>query len=143
MSNTQFVFLEKSKVPTRESLQDSIDALNFDLKLYPKLDLLNDSGFSPCIFYGTPDVGFELYSGSVRELVGINEALLKAIGKSDVFLSLVWQSSLQDLAAAMIVSCALAHDFGAVVSYEGNPPTLLGDLLEVVPQIVAEARAEH
>ena len=66
MSNTQFAFLKRKSVPSREVLQAAIDALGFDLKLHPDLDLVKDTGFSPCVLEGVPEVGFELFSQETK-----------------------------------------------------------------------------
>jgi hypothetical protein len=142
MSNAQYVFLEKSRVPSFELLQASIDALGFDLKLDPALDLLSGRGFSPCVFYETPDVGFDLSSQSALDIIGDNEAFRQAIGDRDLCLGLIWHSSLKDCATVMIVSCALAKDFGALVSYEGELPEPIEDLLQILPQFIEEAKLE-
>jgi hypothetical protein len=143
MSNTQYAFLDRSRVPTRELLQASIDALGFDLKLHPALDLLNDAGFSPCVLYGIPDVGFELFSEPAADVIGDNEEFKEAIGTRDFSLSMVWRGSMKDCAAVMIVSYALAKDFGAAISYEGEPPEPLESLLQALPEIIAEAKVER
>ncbi|MDR0781712.1 MAG: hypothetical protein LBF16_13655 [Pseudomonadales bacterium] len=142
MSNTQFAFLEKSRVPIRASLQASIDALGFDLQLYPALDLLSDAGFIPCVFYGVSDIGFELYSGPTSDVIGDNDELLSAIGNHDFCLNMVFHSSMKDCAAVMIVSCALAHDFGAVIFYEGETPMSLEMLLQETPEVIELAKTE-
>jgi hypothetical protein len=46
---------------------------------------------------------------------------------------------MKDCACAMIVSCALAKDFGAVVTYEGEPLESFESLLENTKAIVADA----
>ncbi|MDR0781710.1 MAG: hypothetical protein LBF16_13640 [Pseudomonadales bacterium] len=40
---------------------------------------------------------------------------------------------MKDSAAVMIVSCALAHDFGAMIFYEGETPMSLEVLLQETP----------
>ena len=42
----------------------------------------------------------------------------------------------------MIVSCALAKDFEAVVSYGGEPPEPLETMLESIPIILKESAGE-
>lgn len=142
MSNTQFAFLKRDRVPTRQALQASIDDLGFDLQLDPALDLIKDEGFSPCTFYGTPEIGFELFSEPAADVIDDDEDLLAMIGEADHCISLIWRGSLEDCAAAMIVSCALAKTFGAVISYEGEPAESLDDLIEQTRQVVEEARGE-
>ncbi len=43
----------------------------------------------------------------------------------------------------MIVSCALAGDFGAIISYEGEPPESLADLITTARELVAGEEPEH
>lgn len=143
MSNTQFAFLKKSQVPSGATLQASIDALGFDLKLDPTLNLLEDSGFSPCVLAGIPDVGFELFTESAKDVIGDNDAFLEKIGDSDLAVSMVWRGSMKDCASVLIVSCALAKDFGAVISYEGEPPEPFENLLEATREAIAEAKKER
>jgi hypothetical protein len=50
---------------------------------------------------------------------------------------------MKDCASAMIVSCALAKDFGAVVTYEGEPSDSFETLLENTKSIVADAAKEE
>lgn len=118
MSNTLYVFLMRDKMPNREALQKSIDALGFDLKLDPDFTPFGDSGFSPCVLNGSGDVGFEVLYESAAEY----EDLERIAGENDLCMTMTWHSSMGDCACASIVSCALAKDFGAVVSYEGYDP---------------------
>ncbi|HEY0584858.1 MAG TPA: hypothetical protein VGD52_01890 [Pseudoduganella sp.] len=142
MSNTQYVFLKQAAIPSRQDLQAAVDALGFDLKLYPELDFAKDSGFSPCTLGGTPDVGFELYSGEAAEFLDGDEDLLELVGDRDFCISMSWRGSMKDCAAAMIVSCALAKLCDAVISYEGYPPEPLSKMLEATNEIVMGARNE-
>ena len=139
MSNTQYAFLKKSKVPSRAALQASIDALGYDLQLYPELDLFRDSGFSPCVLHGNRDVGFELYSQDSSEVTNGNEDFAQIAGENDFCTAMVWGSSMKDLACVMIVSCALARDFAAVISYEGQQTLSLGNLLAETPAMIEHA----
>ncbi len=143
MSNTQFAFLKKSRVPSGAALQASIDALGFDLKLDPVLNLLEDSGFSPCVFAGIPDVGFELFTEPAADVMSDSDEFRKVIGDSDISVSMVWRGSMKDCASVLIVSCALAKDFGAVISYEGEPPEPFERLLEATHEAIAEAKKER
>ena len=139
MSNTLFIFLRKANIPTRAALQASIDKLGFDLQLDPELDILNDSGFSPCVLNGVSDVGFELLTGTPDEIFGED---LEIAGDNNFCIGLVWHSSMKDCAAAMIASCAFAKDFGAVVSYEGEPPESVEKLFNEARGILPDAMNE-
>jgi hypothetical protein len=139
MSNTQYVFLKSADVPSRGALQASIDALGFDLKLHPELNLLTDSGFSPCVLAGNSDVGFELITGSAHEIFEGAEELAP---DKDYSIGMIWGGSMKDCASVMIVSAALAKDFGAVISYEGAPPEPVEKILEGARIVFAEAMDE-
>lgn len=140
MSNTQFAFLKRKSVPSREVLQAAIDALGFDLKLHPDLDLVKDTGFSPCVLEGVPEVGFELFSGEAEEVLDGDEDFLSTIGDRKFCISMSWRGSMKDCAAVMIVSCALAKLSDAIISYEGDPPEPLSKMLEATNEIIADAR---
>jgi hypothetical protein len=131
MSNTQYAFLMRSKVPDREALQISIDALGFDLKLDPDFTPFTDSGFSPCVLNGVSNVGFEISYENAADFEEIKEI----VGVNDFCISMTWHGSMKDCACALVVGSALAKDFGAVISYEGNPP----DSLESLESLLSEA----
>ncbi|MGH1451505.1 MAG: hypothetical protein ACRBBM_19060 [Pseudomonadaceae bacterium] len=142
MSNTQFAFLDRSNVPNREALQASIHALGFNLELHPEFTPFDDFGFSPCILDGTPDVGFEVFYSTTSEVAEASPHLTSIAGGRDYSISMVWRGSMKDCASAMVVSCALAKDFGAIISYEGEPPEPFEGLLENTKSILIEAAKE-
>lgn len=141
MSNTQYAFLKKSQIPSREALQASIDQIGFDMKVDPELKLLDDTGFSPCRLNGLSDVGFELFPGNSEEVTGDDEDFKAIAGDNDFCLSFSWGGRMEDLACTMIVSCALAKDFGAVISYEGDEPGDIADLLSATTELMEELKA--
>lgn len=142
MSNHQYAFLRREQVPSREALQASIDALGFNLKIDPEFTPFEDAGFSPCVLDGTPDVGFEVFYAPTAELVGDDSDLTTIAGGRDFSITMTWRGSMKDCAAAMIVSCALAKDFDAVISYEGEPPESIDSLIENTKSIIVEAAKE-
>jgi hypothetical protein len=142
MSNTQFAFLKRSSVPDRASLQASIDALGFDLKLHPDFTPFDDSGFLPFTLNGEEGPGYEIYYEETKDVAKGDERLLALAGDRDHCISMVWRSSLKDLACVMVVSCALTKDFGAVVSYEGEPAEPLESMLEATYGILKDAADE-
>lgn len=142
MSNTQFAFVSRSRVPDRAALQASIDALQFDLQLDPDFTPFEDSGFSPCILKGEEGFGFEIYYQEATEITEGDRELQEISGGLDHCISMVWSSSMKDLACAMIVSCSLAKDFGAVISYEGGPPESLEKMLSEIEGVLRDAEGE-
>ena len=143
MSNTQFAFIEKSAVPDRSTLQASIDSLGFDLQLHPEYTPFDDSGFMPCVLNGKEGFGFEIYYQNAREVIGESKAIEALAAGRNYCISMVWHSSTNDLACAMIVSCALANDFGAIVSYEGNPPETVESMLASANQFIHDGENEQ
>ena len=137
MSNTQFVFILKDNVPKRESLQESIDKLGFDLTLDTDFDLM-DEGFSPCILNGEEDIGFEIFCELASEVIE-EEGFGDMAGDNDFCISLCWGGSMKDCAAVMIVSAALTKNFGATVSYEGEEPEEPEKLMSSASQAIKEA----
>jgi len=123
VSQTQFAFLKKENVPSRDQLQSSIDALGFDLKLDPKFTPFKDEGFSPCILRGEDNVGFEIFYERTSDLIEEDEddgEFKELIGNNDYSISLCWGGSFKDCTCVLMVSIALAKDFGATISYEGD-----------------------
>ena len=142
MSNTQFVFLDSRAIPNRAALQESIDALGCDLQLAPALELARDTGFSACVFNGLP-VGFELTPSSTRDAAHDDPDFVAMAAGRDFCIGLSWGGSMRDYVAAMIVSCALARDFDAVVSFEGDEPTSTRELSEQLPGLIKVALSER
>jgi hypothetical protein len=120
MSQTQFAFLKKESVPNRDQLQASIDSLGFDLKLDSEFTPFEDEGFSPCVLRGEDDVGFEIFYEPASNLIEEDEEFEELIGDNDYTISLCWGGSFKDCTCVLMVSIALAKDFGATVSYEGD-----------------------
>ena len=52
---------------------------------------------------------------------------------------MAWGGSLKDCAAVMIASCALAKHFGAIISYEGEEPEELDNMILDTKNIILEA----
>ncbi len=118
MANEQFAFLPRSRVPDRAAWQAAIDASGFDFQLDPELRPFQDSGFLPCKLHGR-DSGFEIYYSDSRELL---EAFSDIAAGHDFCIAFRWGGDMSECACVMAASYVLAKDFGAVVSYEGEPP---------------------
>jgi hypothetical protein len=139
MSNTQYAFIDKARVPDRAALQSSIDALGFDLKLHPEFSPFSNSGFLPFVLNGEEGPGFEIFYESTDDVVG-GDKLFRALAEGrDHCISMSWRGDMKDLACVMIVSCALTKDFGAIVTYEGDDPESLDDMLEATQEIIRDA----
>jgi len=65
------------------------------------LNLLEDCGFSPCVFNGISGAGFEVLCEPTIDLVD-DEVLSDIAGENDISISMVWRSSLRDYACVLI-----------------------------------------
>ena len=142
MSNTQYAFLKKESVPTGKALQKSIDSLGYDLQLDPEFTPFEDDGFSPCILNGMDDVGFEIFYEPAEDVIEDDEEFRKIAEDNDYCISMIWRGSFGDCSCAMIVSLALAKDFGAIISYEGEEPEPIESLREGVKEALREFEKE-
>lgn len=142
MSNTQFAFIDKTRVPDRSALQASISSLGFDMELDPTYTPFEDAGFSPCTLNGRPGFGFEIYYDDACEVTGADEAMQSMAGGRDHCIMMVWHGSMNDGACALIVGAALAKDFDARVSYEGEPASTVEELLASAREMLDQGREE-
>jgi hypothetical protein len=142
VSNIQYAFVEQGLVPGRSQLQEAIDALGFDIKLHPECTPFEDSGFLPFALNGEEGPGFDIQFVPSSEPTSDDEVLERYAGGRDFCISMTWHGSMKDLACVLLVRCALAKDFGAVVCYEGEPPESLDRMLAVVPEVLADADAQ-
>jgi hypothetical protein len=143
MSNIQYAFISRSRVPSRSQLQSSIDGLGFDLKLHPEYTPFEDSGFLPFTLNGEEGAGFEIQYQLASEIIGDDPSLGEAAAGRDYCISMAWHGSMKDLACVLIVSCALIKDYESVVSYEGEPPEPLENLLSEIPKVLIDAQQQE
>lgn len=142
MSNTQFAFIKKEKVPNKEKWQEAIDELYFsvNLQLDPELKPFEDDGFSPCMWNDSDEgVGFEIYYEPSDDIHNDDEDLMNIVADKDYCISMCWTGSIKDCAAVMIASCALQRSFGAIISYDGDDPASFDDLVSGTKDIIREA----
>jgi hypothetical protein len=104
MARALTAFLNRDKVPARQSLQQAIDALGFALKLDADYAPFETAGYLPCDLDGE-DAGFDLrFKPFTPDTQG-----------RDAALSCTWGGDPREEAAAAIFCAALAKNFGAVV----------------------------
>jgi hypothetical protein len=124
VSNELFAFIDKARVPSREAWQAAIAETGFDLQLDPEMKPMEDSAYSPGTLLGSAS-GVEIYyegdPAFLNDYSRINQG-------RDYCISFRWGAGLDECACASIASYALAKQFGAVVSYEGEAPLGLEDL---------------
>lgn len=138
MSNIQYAFINKDKIPDRKALQSTINNFGFDLQLDSNFTPFEDEGFSPCIFYGENDIGFEIDYYLADEITEDDEDFKEIAGENDFCISMSWGGSMKDCASVMIVCSALAKDFGAVISYGGDKPDSLEKMISDTKLIISD-----
>ena len=82
MSNTQFAFLRKERVPGKEAWQKAIDEFQFDIRLGidPELEPFEDEGFSPCKW------GIQRMTWGLKYIMKMRKMFMKAIKSSSLSL---------------------------------------------------------
>lgn len=131
--NSQYALMRKDSVPTRDAWQRAITASGFPLELSPSLKPHEDSGYSPCTLMGG-NSGFELHLTEDQETI---DGFAEMAPNADVALEFCWGSDMGECACAMIATFALAKEFDAVVTYEGEAPMLdlqafEGEVIEII-----------
>jgi hypothetical protein len=130
MSLEMRVFLEKRRVPTRASWQAAVDSLDLPLRLFPDLDPIHDTGFSPSEIKGLKS-GFEIYSEPAHAHLQNQAELRKVVGSRDWCISFRWGGDLKECACVMAASAGLVRLCDAVAYYPDDDLTYdLNRLLE-------------
>ncbi|WP_036263758.1 hypothetical protein [Methylocapsa aurea] len=133
MPRSHTAFLNRADAPTRPALQQAIDGLKFKLTLDDAYVPLKTSGYLPCTLDGE-DAGFDIRFQDV-DAQSPSPALQSHIGGKDVAIVFRWSGDVRELASAMIVSAALARNFGAMV-YDPD-----SDIVYNAEQLIEKARA--
>jgi hypothetical protein len=118
MTNEQYAFLHRTRVPNRDRWQQAIGPAGFNLRLDPALQPRINVGYVPCMLNGAKS-GVEMYFEDSHEFL---ESFRDLADDRDCCIAFRWGGSVSECACAMIASFALAESFDAVVSYEGEPP---------------------
>lgn len=142
MSNIQYAYMDRARVPDRATLQAAIDGLGFDLRVPPGYAPFESRGFLPFVLQGEDGPGFEIGFETTRDLMADDPGVEDLAAGRDACISMAWHGSMHDLACVLMVSCALMKACDAVVSYEGEPPEPLENLLATIPEVLVDARAQ-
>lgn len=142
MSNTLYAFIDRARIPNRSDLQLSVNALGFNLVIDEYYEPFENSGFLPFLLDGRKGMGFEIFYEDAAELIDQDDTLRAISAGRDYCISMSWGGSMADCACAMIICCALTKDFDASVSYEGDRPNTLAEMLAETQDAVIEAANE-
>jgi hypothetical protein len=134
LSLLQTAYIVRKNVPDRQALQAAVDSTGFDCKLDESYIPFESSGFLPCSINGKKS-GFEISFEPASEPLAVFPQLGERVGGRDVAITFRWGGDMAECTCVLIVSLALAKDFGAIVHYQDD------DLLYSTEQLVDEAAA--
>jgi hypothetical protein len=130
----QTAFMNRSKVPIRKALQESIMGLQFKLTIDESYVPFECAGYIPCTLDGE-DAGFEIKFSDSSTCLGDMPALQTPIGDRDTAITLRWGGDPRERVSAIIVSAVLAQSFDALVHCEND------GAIHTPDQLLNEARA--
>src|SRR5688572_321507 len=107
MSMELHVLLSKSRLPDVRRWQAAIDALGFDVKLDPTLDVNADAGFCPARFKGR-ESGFEFSIWPASEITETYAEFESELAGHDASANFRWGGDLNEMTCALVASAALA-----------------------------------
>lgn len=108
MSMELHVLLSKSRLPDVQKWQSAIDALGFDVKLDPSLNVESVTGFLPVKLKGQ-DSGFEFDVCPAPDITESYTELSKEFGNAEIAANFRWGGDLNEMACALVASAALAR----------------------------------
>ncbi len=133
MSLEMHVFLAKSKVPDRSAWQTAVETFGIPFELYPALDPIRDSGFSPSKIKGL-DSGFEIYSYPAEDVLAAYPEISKSIGDRDWCISFRWGGDMNECVCALTASAALMKSSDAI-AYSPEGDELIDDFLRLTEEV--------
>lgn len=135
MSIELHIFLDDSRVPSREAWQREIEQLGFPTVLDLSLDLRQDAGFTPTTYDGKT-TGFELHLEPATSVLAACPHITPTVGDRDKCVTFRWGSDLTECAAALSAAAALAKLADGVYFYPDD------DLLYNADQAIEATRKD-
>jgi len=134
MSLEMHVFFEKSRIPDRASLQETINSLKLPFAFDPELNLLTDSGFSPSKIRDI-DSGFEICSEAAPDIMRAYPQLTTALAGRDWCVTFRWGGDLNESACVLSATAALVKLCDAVAFYPDD------DLIYDLDRLLEETKS--
>jgi hypothetical protein len=106
--------LERAKVPAREALQEALQGLKFKLSVDEAYEPFGAAGYLPCTLNGE-DGGLDLRFEPAEAYLSEHPELKAEAGMRDILIGLRSGGDPREDVCALMLSAALAHDFGAIV----------------------------
>ena len=100
------IFMQDSRVPTRDAWQQVIEQLGFPAALEPSLDLRRDRGFRPTSFRGQA-TGFEFYLEPAADILSTYSHIAPRVGSRDKCATFRWGGDTAECGAALSAAAAL------------------------------------
>jgi hypothetical protein len=110
------VFIQNSRVPSRELWQQAIEQLGFPTVLDASLDVRNGAGSSRTIFRGQSK-SFEFYLEPTSDIVSTYPHVAVRVGGRDMCATFRWGADLMECGAALSAAAALAYIADGVYFY--------------------------
>jgi len=103
------IFLEPSRLPTRDRWQHELQRAGIPLVLQPPFNPQLDSGFCPATYRNAP-AGFEYYAYSARDVAVLadNPHIVSHLGNRNLCATFRWGADLDGMSAALAAAATLA-----------------------------------
>jgi hypothetical protein len=111
-----YIFVEDSRLPSRDAWQQTIQELGFPAVLDRSLDLRRDTGFTPTNFRDQA-TGFEFSLDSATEVLSSYPHIAKRVGGRDKCVTFRWGGDLLECGAALSAAAALAKAADGIYFY--------------------------
>ena len=137
---TQIVFLRKADLPTKGQIQDIVQKLGYDFKIFGELEKLIDQDGLECSINGLQTY-FETYVDDADNVINDHEAdwIKPEITNQDTSISFVWGADFAAGACIGLISIALINQCNALVFYIDDQMKYTKELLIAdTPQFLAE-----
>src|SRR5205823_49885 len=106
MSMELHIFMQDSRVPSREDWQRAIEQLGFPTVLDSSFDIRRDRRFIPATYQGEP-TGFEFYLEPATDVLSGSPHITPKVGDRDKCVTFRWGSNETECAAALSAAAAL------------------------------------
>jgi hypothetical protein len=100
------VFMQDSRVPSREAWQQEIERLGFPTVLDPFLELRRSKGFRPTTYKGQ-STGFEFFFEPTTDILSSYSHIAPTVGIRDKCATFRWGGDLTECAASLSAAAAL------------------------------------
>ncbi len=140
MSMTQIAFIRKADLPTNKQIQEVIQKLGYDFKIFDDLEKQIDEGGLECSINGH-ETYFETYLDEANNVISETEAewIKPDLTNQDTAISFVWGADFSAGACIGLISIALTDLSNALVYYMDDQMKYTREMLIAdTPQFLAE-----